>query len=86
MGARNVGDVKEICDIVHPDMGILTSIGPQHLESFKSIENVTKTKFELIDALPSYGTAFLNLDNEYIAARPTDRGGLPPGGAGAGAL
>ncbi len=73
MGARNVGDVQEICDIVHPDMGILTSIGPQHLESFKSIENVTKTKFELIDALPSYGTAFLNLDNEYIAARPTDR-------------
>ena len=70
MGARNVGDVKEICDIVHPTAGILTSIGPQHLESFRTIENVTKTKFELIDALPQDGTAFLNLDNEYIAARP----------------
>ena len=70
MGARNVRDVKEICDIVHPTAGILTSIGPQHLESFKSIENVTKTKFELIDALPEDGTAFLNLDNEYVAGHP----------------
>ncbi len=70
MGARNVGDVKEICDIVHPDAAVITSVGPQHLESFKSIENVTKTKFELVDALPGSGTAYLNMDNEYIAARP----------------
>ena len=72
MGARNVGDVREICDIVHPSAGIVTSIGPQHLESFGSIENVTKTKFELVDSLPEGGKAFLNLDNEYIAARAAD--------------
>lgn len=70
MGARNPGDIKEICDIVHPGAAIITSIGPQHLESFKSIENVTKTKFELVDALPEGGTSYLNMDNQYIAARP----------------
>ena len=69
MGARNVGDIKEICDIVHPEAAIITSIGPQHLESFKSIENVTKTKFELVDALPADGVAYLNMDNQYIADR-----------------
>jgi UDP-N-acetylmuramoyl-tripeptide--D-alanyl-D-alanine ligase len=66
MGAKNVGDIKEICNIVHPKHGIITAIGPQHLESFKSVENIIKTKFELIDALPPDGTAFLNYDNEYI--------------------
>lgn len=34
MGARHVGDIKEICDMVHPDHGVITSIGPQHLETF----------------------------------------------------
>ncbi|NLL38369.1 MAG: UDP-N-acetylmuramoyl-tripeptide--D-alanyl-D-alanine ligase [Clostridiales bacterium] len=67
MGARNIGDIKEICDIVKPDYGVITSIGPQHLESFKSIENVVKTKFELVDSLGEDGVAFLNADNEYIS-------------------
>lgn len=66
MGARYVGEIKEICDIAHPDMGIITSIGPQHLDTFGSIENVTKTKFELADALPEGGLILLNGDNEYI--------------------
>ena len=73
MGARNVGDIKEICDIVHPGFGVLTSIGPQHLESFKSIDNVIKTKFELRDALPADGTVFLNWDNEYIRSQDPAR-------------
>ena len=34
MGARHVGDIREICDIVHPRHGVITSIGPQHLETF----------------------------------------------------
>lgn len=66
MGARNIGDIKELCDIVHPTHGIITSIGPQHLESFKTIDNIINTKFELADALPKEGIAFLNGDNEYI--------------------
>lgn len=73
MGARNIGDIKEICDIVSPRYGVLTSIGPQHLESFKSIDNVIKTKFELRDALPQDGTVFLNWDNEYIRSQNPGR-------------
>lgn len=72
MGAKNIGDIKEICDIVHPEIGILTSVGAQHLESFKTIENVQRTKFELIDALPNDGLAVLNDDFEYVANREVD--------------
>lgn len=66
MGARYVGEIKEICDIVHPSHGVITSIGPQHLETFLSLENIQKTKFELADALPEGGLLFLNGDNTYI--------------------
>ena len=66
MGARYVGEIKEICDIVHPQHGVITSIGPQHLDTFGSIDNIKKTKFELADALPDGGLLFLNGDNEYI--------------------
>jgi UDP-N-acetylmuramoyl-tripeptide--D-alanyl-D-alanine ligase len=74
MGARNVGDIAEICDIVKPRYGVLTSIGPQHIESFKSLENVVKAKFELPDALPGDGTAFLNFGNSHIRAEVVRRG------------
>lgn len=66
MGARHVGDIKEICDIVFPEYGIITSIGEQHLETFKSIENIIKTKFELYDAVADKDKMFLNGDNENI--------------------
>ncbi len=66
MGARYVGEIKELCDIVHPHHGVITSIGPQHLETFKSIENIEKTKFELADSLPASGILFLNCDNDII--------------------
>lgn len=69
MGAKQVGDIKEICDLVHPSVGIVTAVGPQHLESFHSIENVQRTKFELIDALPADGLAVLNDDFPYVANR-----------------
>lgn len=66
MGARNIGDIKEICDLVEPDYGILTSIGPQHLDTFKTIENVKKTKMELVDAIKEDGVAFINQDDDNI--------------------
>lgn len=69
MGAKECGDIKEICDLVHPSIGIVTAVGPQHLESFGSIENVQATKFELVDALPSDGFAVLNNDFDMIANR-----------------
>jgi UDP-N-acetylmuramoyl-tripeptide--D-alanyl-D-alanine ligase len=70
MGAKQPGDIAEICRLVHPKIGILTAVGESHLESFGSIENVQKTKFELIDALPADGVAILNNDFEMIANRP----------------
>ena len=66
MGARHVGDIKELCGIAEPRMGIITSVGPQHLETFHSLENVQKTKFELEVALPADGTVFLNMEDANI--------------------
>lgn len=69
MGAKQPGDIKEICDLVHPSIGIVTAVGPQHLESFKSIERVCDTKFELVDALGADGLAVINNDFEMCAKR-----------------
>ena len=63
MGARHVGDIREMCRLVHPQIGIITSVGPQHLDTFKTVERVAKTKYELIDALPEKGEAFFSDDN-----------------------
>ncbi len=73
MGAREVGDIKEICDLVHPGYGVITSIGPQHLQSFHTIDNIISTKFELADAIPADGKVFLNYDNEYIRSHKTGK-------------
>ena len=70
MGAKNPGDIKEICDLVHPHVGIITAVGPQHLESFKTLERVQSTKFELVDSLPFNGIAIINDDFDKIADRP----------------
>lgn len=72
MGAKNPGDIREICEIVHPKYGVITAIGEQHLETFGEIGNIIRTKFELADALPSDGAVFLNTDNPYIASRPVE--------------
>lgn len=58
MGARHVGDIKELCRLVKPTLGILTSVGPQHLDTLKTVERVAKTKYELIDAIPADGHCF----------------------------
>lgn len=67
MGAKQVGDIKEICDLVHPTIGVVTAVGEMHLETFGSVENVLRTKFELIDSLPADGLGVVNLDSEAIA-------------------
>ncbi len=66
MGAKKKGDIKEICDIASPDFGIITSVGPQHLDTFGSIETVASTKFELADAVADKSHIFANGDNEII--------------------
>ena len=67
MGAYKRGDIRELCNLASPEIGILTAVGPQHLERFKSIENIAKTKYELIESLPSDGLAVFNCDNEICA-------------------
>ncbi len=70
MGAKNIGDIKEICDIANPDIGFITSVGPQHLETFKTVDNVFNTKFELSDAVKvKNGDVFVNGDSKEIIDR-----------------
>lgn len=66
MGADKVGDIKFLSDFVKPKIGIVTSIGPQHLATFKSIDNIIKEKMCLIESLPSDGLGIINVDNDYI--------------------
>lgn len=66
MGAYKIGEIKEICDIVKPKIGIIIAINEQHLALFGSIENTIKAKFELVDSLPKEGLAILNIDNINI--------------------
>ncbi len=58
MGARHVGDIKELCRLVHPHHGVLTSVGPQHLDTFHTLDRIKKTKYELMDAVPDGGCCF----------------------------
>ncbi|MBQ2408013.1 MAG: UDP-N-acetylmuramoyl-tripeptide--D-alanyl-D-alanine ligase [Bacilli bacterium] len=64
MGAFKEGEIKELCDFVHPKYGILTKIGTAHMDSFGSQENIQKGKFELIENLPKDGVGVLNCDDE----------------------
>ncbi len=66
MGADHVGDIQELCDFVQPKIGLVTSIGPQHLNTFGNLENIIKEKMQLIEKLPPDGVGIINLDNEYI--------------------
>jgi UDP-N-acetylmuramoyl-tripeptide--D-alanyl-D-alanine ligase len=67
MGAYQRGDIRELCRLVYPEIGILTAVGAQHLERFKNIENIARTKYELIESLPQDGIAVFNDDNEICS-------------------
>ncbi|MGI8407034.1 MAG: UDP-N-acetylmuramoyl-tripeptide--D-alanyl-D-alanine ligase [Actinomycetota bacterium] len=66
MGARQEGDIAEIASMVAPTVGVLTAIGPAHLESFGSLESVRRAKSELIESLPRGGTAVVNVDDPIV--------------------
>jgi UDP-N-acetylmuramoyl-tripeptide--D-alanyl-D-alanine ligase len=57
MGMRGLGQIAELCEVARPDIGIITTIGPVHLELLETVERVAEAKAELIDALPPGGTA-----------------------------
>ena len=65
MGAYKKGEIKEICDLVNPEIGILTGINEQHLVLFGSLTNIQKTKYELIGSLPRNGLALFNGKNKF---------------------
>lgn len=65
MGAYKIGDIKMICDMVKPKIGILTAISEQHLSLFGNIKQTQSAKYELLRSLPSNGLAVVNIDNPY---------------------
>ena len=81
MGARHVGDIRELVELVRPTMGLITSVGPQHLDTFGTIERVRDTKYELIDGLPQDGTAIFARDGaiceELYARCPLEKKYMP---------
>jgi len=66
MGARHPGDIRELVDLVHPAIGLITSVGAQHLETFGDVQTVASTKFELIEGLPQDGMAFFASDGGEV--------------------
>ncbi|MFH1029640.1 MAG: UDP-N-acetylmuramoyl-tripeptide--D-alanyl-D-alanine ligase [bacterium] len=64
MGAYRIGEIKKLCDMVKPRIGILTGINEQHIALFGSIENTIKAKSELLQSLPKGGIAIINNDDE----------------------
>ena len=68
MGADHVGEITYLMDFVKPKYGVLTSIGPQHLNTFGNLDNIIKEKMEVIERLPVDGVGIINIDNEYIAS------------------
>ncbi len=63
MGARYTHDIKDLCDLVKPKYGIISSIGKQHLDTFGSLDNIINTKYDLIRSLPEMGIGYLPNDN-----------------------
>lgn len=66
MGADHVREIEQLASFVQPNIGIVTAVGPQHLQTFHTIDNILQEKMQLIEQLPSNGIAFLNKDNAYI--------------------
>lgn len=86
MGAYREGEIAELCRFVKPTIGVLTAIGPAHLERFGSLEAIKAAKYELVASLPVDGTAVMNVDDSEVRALveathvPVIRYGLDPEG------
>jgi UDP-N-acetylmuramoyl-tripeptide--D-alanyl-D-alanine ligase len=69
LGTNREGDIKELCEIALPDMGLITNIGKEHLQGFGSIEGVAKAESELFDDLKRRKKlAFVNTDDVWLKA------------------
>jgi UDP-N-acetylmuramoyl-tripeptide--D-alanyl-D-alanine ligase len=63
MGMFRRGDIAELCELVHPSVGVITAIGPMHLERLGSIEQIAAAKAELLQALPANGHFITNAND-----------------------
>lgn len=75
LGARHIGDIKNLSKIVKPDIGIVLKVGSAHLAEFGSIENIATAKAELIQSLPSDGIAVLGMYDPYTPKMATNFAG-----------
>ncbi|MDP2951092.1 MAG: Mur ligase family protein, partial [bacterium] len=66
IGAYEVGKIKEVCEMVKPNLAVLTGINNQHLSTFGSQDKIIQAKFEILDGLENGGVAILNLGSPLI--------------------
>ncbi len=66
MAARKLGEIKELTNIVKPDIAIITNVCEAHIGLFKSRDNIAREKSEIILSLQDNGTAILNRDDSYF--------------------
>jgi UDP-N-acetylmuramoyl-tripeptide--D-alanyl-D-alanine ligase len=74
MGMYDVGEIADLARIAQPHVGVVTIIGPVHLERAGTIERIVRAKTELIEALPPApeGVAILNCDDELVCGMAED--------------
>ncbi len=68
MGMYGLGEIRDLCALALPTVGVVTNVGPVHLERLGTIENIALAKSELVAALPSSGLAVLNGDDHRVRA------------------